>query len=186
MARNVARKYIFLLFAAAIAVIILLLTKMQCGNSDPILVYKPGTTTHDTTTVTDTLRIPFPVVKYVQVAKTDIIKTGKDGKVDTLLITDTLFKDIVIRAVTDTIITNAIQTKYGVLRDTMSIKSTYLFPANTTSFIIKRNDQNIEKLIQTIINSTTVTPIQQMTVWEKLQWAGLGFAAGVVTDRIIR
>lgn len=151
----------------------------------PPIVYKPGTTTHDTTTIRDTVKIPFPVIKYVQKPNITIFR-DRDGETDTLLITDTLFKNLTIVAKTDTTITSIIYTKYGDMHDTLSVSTLYLFPANTMSFTIKRNDQNIEKLIQTIINTQTITPVQQMSLWEKLQWSSIGFAAGVVTDRIVR
>lgn len=152
---------------------------------NPPVVYNTGTTTHDTTTIRDTIKIPFPVIKYVQKPNITIFR-DREGETDTLLLTDTLFKNLTIAAKTDTTIASIIYTKFGDMHDTLSVSTLYLFPENTMSFTIKRNDQNIEKLIQTIINTQTITPVQQMSFWEKLQWSSIGFATGVVIDRIVK
>lgn len=158
----------------------------RCG-SEPAIVYKPGKTTRDTLTVHDTLIVKFPQIKYLQQAKTILtIKDTATGRIDTLRLTDSVFRNVSIVSKTDTTIISEIQTKYGPISDTTHISSIFRLPDNTAEFLIKRSDLNIEKVIQTIINSTTVTPVQKSSFLEDAGLVALGVGGGYLLGRIVR
>lgn len=146
--------------------------------------------TSDTLWKHDTVRVPFPVYRIQQVPK--IVIEWRDR--DSIVIVDSmgidslrkLMQNISFTASTDTTVTNTITTKYGSWTDTLRLSSIYLFPANTASFTIKRNDFNYDHLIQTIINNTKTTVYEQLSFWGKLQYAMYGAAAGIAVREVTR
>lgn len=146
--------------------------------------------TSDTLWKHDTVRVPFPVYRIQQVPKIVIEWRDRDSNVtiDTSGI-DSLRKVLQFlsfTASTDTTVTNTITTKYGSWTDTLHLSSIYLFPANTASFVIKRNDFNYDHLIQTIINNTKTTTYEQLSFWDKLQYAMYGAAAALAVREVLR
>ena len=146
--------------------------------------------TTDTLWKHDTVGIPFPVYRIQQVPKIVIEWRDRDSNVtiDTSGI-DSLRKVLQFlsfTASTDTTVTNTITTKYGSWTDTLRLSSIYLFPANTASFTIKRNDFNYDHLIQTIINNTKTTTYEQLSFWDKLQYAMYGAAAALAVREVTR
>lgn len=148
------------------------------------------TKTSDTLWKHDTVGIPFPVYRIQQVPK--IVIEWRDR--DSVVIVDSmgldslrkLMQNVSFTASTDTTVTNTITTKYGSWTDTLHLSSIYLFPANTASFVIKRNDFNYDHLIQTIINNTKTTVYEQLSFWDKLQYAMYGAAAGIAVREVAR
>lgn len=180
--RNNIQWIIGLLVIAAVCSFIL----ARCG-SEPVIEYKTGKTTHDTLTVRDTMIVKFPQIKYLQQAKTVLtIKDTISGRIDTVRSIDSVFQNILVVSKTDTTIISEIQTKYGPISDTTEIKSVFRLPDNTAEFFVKRSELNIEKVIQTIINSTTVTPVRSSTFLEDAGKIGAGLGAGYLLGRAIR
>lgn len=157
----------------------------RCGG-DPETKYIFKNTT-DTVTKIDTQRIPFPVIKYLQQPKTLITRIDTlTGRIDTLRLQDSVFRNVSVVSNTDTTVISIIQTKYGTISDTTHISSIFRFPANTAEFTIKRSDLNIEKVIQTIINSTTVTPVQKNSFLEDAGLVAIGVGGGYLLGRGLR
>jgi len=158
----------------------------RCGL-EPVVEYKSGKTTRDTLTVRDTLIVKFPQIKYLQQAKTILtIKDTASGRIDTLRSVDSVFRNVALVSTTDTTIISEIQTKYGPISDTTRISSIFRLPDNSAEFLIKRSDLNIEKVIQTIINSTTVTPVQKSSFLEDAGLVALGVGGGYLLGRVVR
>lgn len=192
MQMNPIAKWILVTLWAATLVAILLELKDCSWLPTP----KPAPPRIETTSTTDTLwkhdivRVPFPVYRIQQVPKIVIEWRDRDSNVtiDTSGI-DSLRKVLQylsFTASTDTTVTNTITTKYGSWTDTLSLSSIYLFPANTASFVIKRNDFNYDHLIQTIINNTKTTTYEQLSFWDKLQYAMYGAAAALAVREVTR
>lgn len=170
---------------AVFAVGLTLLFSRGC-SSDPAVKYIFKNTT-DTVTRIEIQNIPFPVIKYLQQPKTVITRIDTlTGRIDTLRLTDSVFRNVTLVSTTDTTIISEIQTKYGPISDTTRISSIFRLPDNTAEFLIKRSDLNIEKVIQTIINSTTVTPVQKSSFLEDAGLVALGVGSGYLLGRVVR
>jgi len=192
MQMNPIAKWVILTLWAATLVAILLELK-DCSwlpTPKPAPPRIETTKTSDTLWKHDTVRVPFPVYRIQQVPK--IVIEWRDR--DSVVIVDSmgldslrkLMQNVSFTASTDTTVTNTITTKYGSWTDTLHLSSIYLFPANTASFVIKRNDFNYDHLIQTIINNTKTTVYEQLSFWDKLQYAMYGAAAGIAVREVAR
>lgn len=192
MQMNPIVKWIILILWAATLVAILLELK-DCSwlpTPKPAPPRIETISTKDTLWKHDTTRVPFPVYTIKQVPKIVIEWRDRDSNVtiDTSGLDSlrNVLQNVSFTASTDTTVTNTITTKYGSWGDTLRVSSIYLFPANTASFTIKRNDFNYDHLIQTIINNTKTTTYEQLSFWDKLQYAMYGAAAGIVVGRVIK
>lgn len=185
MENNNIKNIIYIVGLLVIAVVCSLILA-KCG-SYPETKYITGKTKTDTVTKIEIQKIPFPVIKYLQRPETIITRIDTlDGRIDTLHSIDSVFRNVSIVSKTDTTVISEIATKYGPISDTTRITSIFRLPANTAEFTVKRSELNIEKVIQTIINSTTVTPVQKSSFFEEAGMVALGVAGGYLLGRVVR
>ena len=167
--------------------IILLLWVSDCAGPQQTTIEIKTTDTLPPIIKHDTLKIPDIRIKQVPVIvvawrDSGSIRIDSNG-LDSLR---RLLHGLSFTASTDTTVVTTITTKFAVWNDTLKLNSLYLFPANTTSFVIKRNDFNYEHLIQTIINNTTSTTHTEPTFWSNLQWSIYGAATALVVREVIK
>lgn len=148
---------------------------------------KETTKTSDTVRIHDTVEVKPKDYAFSMQPRIVIRDTGS-LRIDTITIDSIriILESVSFEAHSDTTLISSIDTKYGTIGDTMRLSSTYLFPANTASFEIKRSPFNFEHVVQSIINSTTTTHTRSSFFWDGAQYVLYGASGGFLLSRIIQ